>query len=129
MSEMSQPSRAEVGKILVVDDDPMIRDMMTDILESEGMTPEIARDGHEALRKLQAQERYLVFLDLLMPHFSGKEVCAVLNAQPEVRQRHILVIMSALADMDEARELAADMIMPKPFVVDDVSRVLETFLK
>jgi CheY-like chemotaxis protein len=129
MSEPGKHTQPGPRKILVVDDDPTIRDMMTDILENEGLVPELARDGHEALSKLQTEERYLVFLDLMMPHFSGKEVCAALATQPAVRQRHILIMMSALADMNETHRLDVDMVMPKPFMVDDVSKILETYLK
>jgi two-component system, OmpR family, alkaline phosphatase synthesis response regulator PhoP len=114
---------------LVVDDDPVIRDMMVDILECEGYATALARNGQEALRVLQAPESYLVFLDFLMPGFSGKEVCASLLAQPQTRQRHIIVLMSAMDMIDEAAGLDVDMVMPKPFVVDDVEEVLHTYMR
>ena len=114
---------------MVVDDDPVIRDMMVDILECEGYTPDLARNGREALRILQGPESYLVFLDLLMPNFSGKEVCASLAAQPQVRQRHIMVLMSAMDMLEEISHLDIDMLMPKPFVVDDVEHVLQTYMR
>lgn len=116
-------------KVLVVDDDPVIRDMMVDILECEGYPPDLARNGQEALRALQGSESYLVFLDLLMPGFSGKEVCASLAAQPQIRQRHIIVLMSAMDMIDEAASLDVDMVMPKPFVVDDVEEALQTYMR
>jgi CheY-like chemotaxis protein len=114
-------------RILVVDDDPIIRDMMADLLESEGHTPVFARNGQEALRLLQGPESYLVFLDLMMPTFSGKEVCAVLAAQPHVRQRHVLILMSAMDSIPETVTLDVDMIMPKPFVIEDLEEVLEEY--
>lgn len=101
---------------------------MVDILESEGYTPELARNGQEALRILQSRPGYLVFLDFLMPHFSGKEVCAVLVSQPRLRQSHVIVLMSAMDNVDETHDLDIDMLMPKPFVVDDVSEVLATYM-
>jgi CheY-like chemotaxis protein len=116
-------------KILVVDDDPVIRDMMVDILESEGYTPDLARNGQEALGALQGSESYLVFLDLMMPNFSGKEVCNILAAHPQIRQRHVLVLMSAMDNIEETRTLDVNMVMPKPFLVDDVSEVLDTYLR
>lgn len=116
-------------KILVVDDDPIIRDMMSDLLESEGYTPELARNGQEALRLLQRTESYLVFLDLMMPAFSGKDVCAALVAQPRVRQRHVLVLMSAMDNLAETTSLDVDMIMPKPFVIEDLEEVLEMYMR
>lgn len=101
---------------------------MTDILECEGYTPDLARDGQEALRLLQGPYNYLVFLDLLMPVFSGKDVCASLAAHPQIRQRHIIVLMSALDSAAETANLDIDMLMPKPFLVKDVEEALETYM-
>lgn len=115
-------------KIVVVDDDPIIRDMMTDILENEGYTPELARNGQEALHLLQGPESYLVFLDLMMPTFSGTDVCKTLTAYPHVRQRHIIVLMSAMDNIEETLNLDIDMIMPKPFIVEDVEAALATYM-
>ncbi|MBV9229372.1 MAG: response regulator, partial [Chloroflexi bacterium] len=61
--------------ILIVDDDPVIRDMMVDILSFEAYPVRVARNGREALEILRATERYLVFLDLMMPVMDGREVC------------------------------------------------------
>jgi CheY-like chemotaxis protein len=116
-------------KIVVVDDDPIIRDMMADILENEGYATSLARNGQEALRLLQAPGSYLVFLDLMMPTFSGKDVCVALAAQPQVRQRHILVLMSAMDSLEETAHLDVDLIMSKPFVIEDVEDVLETYMR
>ncbi|MGH2507352.1 MAG: response regulator [Ktedonobacteraceae bacterium] len=115
-------------KILVVDDDPIIRDMMVDILECEGHTPELARNGQEALRVLSGPASYLVFLDLLMPKFSGKDLCITLATRPNIRQRHIIVLMSALDNILETLNLDVDMVMPKPFVVDDVEEALTMYI-
>lgn len=102
---------------------------MADILECEGHTPDLARNGQEALRFLSGSESYLVFLDLLMPSFNGRQVCEILATHPQVRQRHILVLMSALDSIEETYTLDVDMVMPKPFVVDDVEEALATYMK
>ena len=124
---MNQNNKAR--KVLVVDDDPIIRDMMVDLLESEGYTTTLARNGQEALHLLQGPESYLVFLDLMMPTFSGKDVCVALAAQPQVRQRHILVLMSAMDNFDETAFLDVDMLMPKPFVIEDLEEALEAYMR
>lgn len=123
-----QPS-IKPQKIVVVDDDPVIRDMMADILESEGYSTTLARNGQEALHILQGPENYLVFLDLMMPMFSGKDVCAALAAQPQVRERHILILMSAMNNLDEPSSLDVDMVMPKPFLIEDIEKALETYMR
>src|SRR5260370_16147307 len=97
-------------KVLVVDDDGVIRNMMVDILDCEGYQPELASNGKEALQILRNQESYLVFLDMMMPVFNGKEVCAILAKHPELRQRHIIVLMSALDNIDETYNLDVDIV-------------------
>jgi CheY-like chemotaxis protein len=115
--------------VLVVDDDPVIRDMMADILECEGYVPELARDGHEALRLLQGPQSYLVFLDFMMPAFNGREVCEHLGAYPQTRQRHVIILMSAMDRIDETTDLDIDMLMPKPFIVNDVAEALDMYME
>ena len=116
-------------RVLVVDDDPVIRDMMVDILECEGYQPELASNGQEALHILNHAESYLVFLDMMMPVFSGKEVCSVLAGHLELRQHHIIVLMSAMDKVEETYDLDVDMVMPKPFVVDEVTEVLDAYMR
>ena len=118
----------QTRKILVVDDDPVIRDMMADILEFEGYTISIARNGSEALQLLRSDENYLVFLDIMMPAMSGKELCAVLEADTHLRKRHIIVLMSAMDNLEEAASLQVDAILQKPFVVEDVIDILEPYM-
>lgn len=114
--------------MLVVDDDPVIRDMMVDMLEYEGYSLRVARNGLEALKVLRGDEDYLVFLDVMMPTMSGKEVCEQLEADPGTRQRHKIFLMSALDKLEEVTSCKVDGIITKPFVVDDVLMVLEEHL-
>jgi CheY-like chemotaxis protein len=118
----------ETRKILVVDDDPVIRDMMADILEFEGYSITIARNGSEALHLLRNGERYLVFLDIMMPVMSGKELCMLMEADPQLRERHKIILMSALDNLEEAAALDVDAILQKPFEVDDMIGILEPYM-
>jgi CheY-like chemotaxis protein len=115
-------------KVLVADDDPIIRDMMVDMLEYEGYSLRVARNGLEALKALRGEEDYLVFLDVMMPMMNGKEVCEQLEAEPATRQRHKIFLMSALDKLDEVTSCKVDGIITKPFVVDDVLLALERHL-
>ena len=125
---MNQKVTPRPGKVLVVDDDPVIRDMMVDILDFEGYPIRVARNGNEALELMRGEESYLVFLDLLMPVLSGKDVCDILDKDPALRSRHVIVLMSALDRLEEASTLNVDAIMPKPFLVDDVVKVIEPYM-
>jgi CheY-like chemotaxis protein len=118
----------QTRKILVVDDDPVIRDMMADILEFEGYTISVARNGSEALQLLRSAEDYLVFLDIMMPVMSGKELCVLIEADLHLRERHKIILMSAMDNLEEAATLEVDAILQKPFVVDDVIDILEPYM-
>jgi len=115
-------------KILVVDDDPIIREMMVDILGFEGYSISVARHGQEALKMLRSEEDFLVFLDIMMPGMNGKELCDVLEADPHLRERHIIVLMSAVDNLKEAASLKIDAVLKKPFVVEDVINTLEPYM-
>ena len=115
-------------KVLVVDDDPIIRDMMRDILESEGYAVTTARNGFEALKLLHGDEPYLVFLDVMMPNIDGKEVCERLDSDPNARRRHAIILMSALDRLSEVTSCKVEGIIPKPFVVEDVLDVIERYM-
>lgn len=126
---MQAKTNLKPHKILVVDDDPIIRDMMIDILDLEGYPVQVARNGLQALEALQGDENYLVFLDLLMPVMNGKEVCQALDTEPDIRRRHVIVLISALDRLVEAATLNVNTVMPKPFSTDDVMRIVETYMK
>jgi CheY-like chemotaxis protein len=118
---MKKPDR-----VLVVDDDPIIRDMIVDILEPEGYVVETARNGRDALALLRkaGDASYLIFVDLMMPVMDGHEFCLTLDADPALRSRQIVILMSAMDRLTEAASLNADAVMPKPFFVEDIMRVL-----
>ena len=129
MSRMNQNNKPR--KILVVDDDPIIRDMMVDILSLEGYPIDTARHGLEAMEILRGEESYLVFLDVMMPVLDGKEVCAILEAEPQLRNRHFIVLMSAVDKLAEVSSLIknVDATMPKPFSVDDVVGIVLPYME
>jgi CheY-like chemotaxis protein len=101
--------------------------MMADILEFEGYAIAVARNGHEALQLLRSDQDFLVFLDIMMPGMSGKELCAVLESDPHLRNRHVIILMSAMDNLEEAASLEVEAILQKPFVVDDVIEILEPY--
>ena len=70
---------ATSAKIMVVDDDPDMRDALQMILESAGYTVVMAEDGERCLAKLKEEQPDLLILDLLMPKMDGFEVCKTLK--------------------------------------------------
>ncbi len=87
--------RVTMSRVLVVDDDPAIREMLEDVLSEEGYDVSTARDGVEALEVLERGGDYLVLLDLMMPRLDGRGVIRTLEQRPEMRRASRVVVMSA----------------------------------
>jgi adenylate cyclase len=108
---------AEGGRILVVDDNEINRDVLSRRLVRQGYTPLTAQNGREAIERLRAEPFDLVLLDILMPEMNGYEALAQLKADPVLR--HIPVIMiSALDEIESVVrciEIGAEDYLPKPF--------------
>jgi DNA-binding response OmpR family regulator len=108
---------SELDKILVVDDEFILRDLMRTVLEEEGFSVITAPDGEEALTKANSEMPDLILLDLMMPGKSGLEVCKILKSQPETK--HIPVVMATVLgrEVDRAltKEAGADAHFIKPF--------------
>ena len=118
-------------KILVIDDDPDIRDALTIILESQGYQVSTARYGVEGIDKLKAETADLVILDLIMPGMGGFEVYKKLKdtRYPEWNSIPILILTSLREETSKARfeeetgmEMLVDAYIEKPI---SPSRILE----
>jgi len=100
--------------VLVVDDDPGIRETVTEVLSSEGYRVIEAGDGQEALRHLDGfEDRCVVLLDLVMPRMNGLEV------------RTSVLVMSANVQPGELEFPHVVAVLRKPFELDDLLRWVE----
>jgi DNA-binding response OmpR family regulator len=108
------------GRILIVDDEPMVRETIAQVLRDEGYTVEVADDGRDALIKYDAHRPDAVLLDLMMPGMNGRQF---LNALREERRDTTLpvVVMTAVHGVGErALSLGATDIVEKPFDINDL---------
>jgi CheY-like chemotaxis protein len=112
--------RVTMSRVLVVDDDPAIREMLEDVLTEEGYDVVTARDGVEALEVLERGGDYLVLLDLMMPRLDGRGVIRSLEQRPEVRRASRVVVMSA-AD----RLFAFSATLQSNIVVEQIAKPFE----
>jgi class 3 adenylate cyclase len=107
----------ESGHILVADDNPVSRKLISRALEEQGHTVVTAEHGAQALEIIRSQPFDLVLLDILMPERDGYEVLESLKADPDLR--HLPVIMiSAVDELDSVIrciEMGATDYLPKPF--------------
>jgi two-component system response regulator VicR len=106
-------------RILVVDDEPAIVDVLVYNLQRANYEVVVARDGKEALTKARQEEPDLIILDLMLPHLDGLEVCRTLR-----RERDVPIIMLTARDSEVDRvvglELGADDYVVKPFSVREL---------
>jgi DNA-binding response OmpR family regulator len=87
------------GKILVVDDDPDMREALQMILQSSGYTVVTAEDGHQCLSKLKEEPFDLLLLDLLMPNMDGFEVCKALKDPRYAKHARMpIIILSSVQE-------------------------------
>jgi OmpR family response regulator RpaB len=91
------------AKILVVDDDPEIREAISLILEANGYTLVTAQDGAEGLSKLKEEKPDLMILDLLMPRLDGFGVCKELKDPRWSKYAHIPIIILSSVREDASR--------------------------
>jgi len=113
-------------RILVVEDDPDIAELVARYLDKAGFTTERAASGREALQTIAARPPELLVLDLMLPHVDGLEVCRLVRAN-EATATMPIIMLTARADESErivGLELGADDYLAKPFSPNElVARV------
>ena len=115
------------GSILVVDDDPEIRDVVRWLLEDEGWTVETASDGRDALERATQSRPALIVLDMGLPILSGEEVANRLRVYFD--QPPPIVVVSADGRAGEkAARIGAAAYLHKPFDVDELARLVRDAL-
>jgi len=104
-------------KVLIVDDEPNIVISLEFLMKKEGYEVTVARDGQEAVERIQADRPDLVVLDVMMPKMNGFEVCATIRKDPNFGSVRILMLTAKgrEAEVKKGLSLGADDYMPKPF--------------
>ena len=116
-------------RILVVDDEPAVREALKRALALEGYTVELAPDGREALRMLGAAAPDAVVLDLLMPEVDGLEVCRRVRAAGDQTPILILTARDAVGDRVAGLDAGADDYLVKPFALEELLARLRALLR
>ena len=111
-------SASNPSRLLMIEDDARLAQMVTDYLGQSGFSVTHASDGESGLEHLQLLQPELVILDLMMPGIDGLEVCRRIRALPNDNARVPVLMLTAKGDpMDRiiGLELGADDYLPKPF--------------
>jgi DNA-binding response OmpR family regulator len=125
------------AKILVVDDDPDIRDVLEALMEGEGFETVLANDGEQALEAIKKEDPDLMILDLLMPVMDGFAVCKQLQDPrwSKWKDMPVLILSSVREEVSQRRyeletglNLDVDDYVEKPIdpdiVIDRVKKLL-----
>jgi DNA-binding response OmpR family regulator len=114
--------------LLVVEDEPTLRETLAEALEAEGYRIVTASDGREALNRFRAERPDLVLLDLMLPELSGIEVCRIIRQESGVP---IVMLTAKDSELDKVvgLELGADDYVTKPFSLRELSARLRALFR
>jgi DNA-binding response OmpR family regulator len=116
-----------VAKILVVDDDVTVTQLLKMLLSMEGHQPAILNDSTKVLEMLNTLDPDLITLDLMMPDLSGFDLCEILHQDPKFTNIPVLII-SARDDqesMERAYQAGAKGYITKPFGIDTLNQKIK----
>ena len=115
-----------MAKILVVDDEALLRAMLRDALEEAGYAVVLAENGRDGIASAKADRPDCILLDVMMPGLDGYETCAAIKADPDLADIPVLLI-SATTDLrviDRAEQVGAAEVLPKPLPMEQLQQAL-----
>lgn len=109
-------------RILVVDDEPFIRQVLADLLEDEGYEVLLASSGRTMLTLLELQQPDLILLDVMMPDGDGRDALEAMQSRPQLRDIPVVIVSTGIAH----RWLAGLGVptLTKPFDLDHLLRLV-----
>jgi CheY-like chemotaxis protein len=119
-----------MAKILVVEDDEMLMDLMQQTLELSDHTTQAATNGEDALAKAAAELPDLILMDIGMPNMDGYEATRRLKANPATRAIPVIALTAhaSPSDRQQALDAGADDYEPKPVDFDRLLRKIQAHL-
>ena len=111
-----------LGRVLVVDDDDVIRQLISVNLELEGFEVTTAVDGLDCLEKVKQVRPAVVTLDIMMPRLDGWEAASRLRADPETADIKVVLLSARAqeADLQRGDRIGVDAYLTKPFDPDEL---------
>jgi DNA-binding response OmpR family regulator len=115
-------------KIVVIEDDADVAEMILKMLERHGYGALVAPDGVAAISMIMAGDIHMIILDIMMPFFSGYWYCDVFKKNPATKEIPV-VIISALdkkSDIEKGLKLGADAYVTKPFTEEGLIGTIDS---
>jgi DNA-binding response OmpR family regulator len=118
-------------KILVAEDDPDIRDLLTFTLQFAGYEVKSVNNGEDAIRLARRDDPDLILLDVRMPRMTGYEACSLIRADPMLAHIPILFLSAKGQDSEilAGLNVGAEEYLVKPFVPDQLTQRIRDVLK
>lgn len=117
-----------MARILVVEDDITISQMLAEFLESRGHAVSVAADGARAMQYVDLRRPDAIVLDLMLPVITGVEVARRLRLDPDTRDIPILTVTAVDGPDDLVEVLMVDAVVSKPFSLDTIDSELTRLL-
>jgi len=120
------------AKILLVEDDPFLSNLLKIRLQKENIEVILAKDGEEAVKKLTEIRPAIILLDLILPKKSGFEVLEHISTDPQLRDLPVIIIsnLGQTSDIQRGKELGAvEYFVKAKISIDDLILKIKEFLK
>jgi two-component system, OmpR family, phosphate regulon response regulator PhoB len=118
-------------KILIIEDERALQEVLTYNLEREGFEVSVAADGQDGIRKARSFEPDVILLDLMLPVIDGLEVCRQLRADVKTQRIRILMLTARSEEVDEivGFNMGADDYVTKPFKIKPLIHRIKALLR
>jgi len=114
-------------KLLVVDDDPGIVDILSTSLKESGYEVDSARDGVEAVERLRNNSYDVAIIDAIMPKMNGAEVCKFMKSLSP--KTYIIGISGYPDSLTKLKNEGADICFTKPFSIEQIKRAIKNHFR
>lgn len=128
MSGTKEKPAERARKIVIIEDDKDVAEMVSKMLDRYGYEVLVACDGVDAISKIMGGDIHMIILDIMMPFFSGYWYCDVFKRNPATKEIPV-VIISALdknSDIEKGLKLGADAYLTKPFTEEGLMHTIES---
>ncbi len=118
-------------KLLIIEDERSLQEVLTYSLEKEGIAVSVASDGQDGLRRVAAELPDIVILDLMLPLIDGLEVCRQIRSSPRTQATRILMLTARSEEVDEivGFNMGADDYVTKPFKIKPLVHRIKALLR
>ncbi len=126
---MSFANNQPLSRVLVADDDPVIRHLVAASVKQHGYTPVLASDGREAYRILQGDSQFrAAIFDMMMPYLEGIDIIRYMRTEKRLKRIPVMMITSErdLKVMTNSFCAGATFFLPKPFTTEQLHSTLGT---